>query len=222
MEEQNGTLTELLTMVPQHPDTLQVVLSLAAALGLALVMWFAYRKANSDDTYRPNFAVTLISLALLSAILMDLVKSNLALSLGMLGSLSIIRFRTTIKDPRDIGFIFWAMVIGLAAATGSYATGLIGSVVVAACILLTARHGTPDRKMLLVIRGSETNLERIGNLVGSHCTRSQVQAKNVMADSFELVYDVQIPMPNSNELIQDLFALEGIDAVNLLSEAKHA
>ncbi len=222
MEQINKKMMELLALMSMRPNTAQIVLSLAVALGLALIMWFAYRKANTTNTYQPRFAVTLLTLALLSTILMDLIQSNLALSLGMLGSLSIVRFRSNIKDPRDIGFIFWAMAIGLAASTRSYMIGLTGSLVVGMCMILTGHRGNPASEMLLVVRGSKTDLDSIGEVISDGCTRSQVKAKNIMDDSFELVYDVTIPMENSNSMIQNLFNLRGIDTVNLLSEAKNA
>lgn len=220
MEEINKKMMELMTLMSMRPSTTQIVLSLAVSLGLALVMWFVYRKANTAATYQPRFAVTLISLALLSTILMDLIQSNLALSLGMLGSLSIVRFRTNIKDPRDIGFIFWAMSIGLAASTGSYVIGLVGSIVVGVCMIVTARRGNPDSEMLLVVRGGQTDLDSVGKIVVDDCTQSRVKAKNIMADSFELVYEVKLPMQNSNPMIQKLFNLQGIDTVNLLAAEK--
>ncbi len=220
MEQINKKMMELLALISMRPSTSEIILSLLVALGLALIMWFAYRKSNTAASYQPRFAVTLICLSLLSTILMDLIQSNLALSLGMLGSLSIVRFRTNIHDPRDIGFVFWAMAIGLSASTGSYVIGLVGSLVVAAFMILTTRHGEPAREMLLVVRGRQTNLDSIGNVVRDNCARSQVKAKNVMTDSFELVYEVAIPAQNSNTLIQTLFDLNGIDTVNLLAAAK--
>lgn len=104
------TMDALLNAVTIKPDGWMIALSIGAALLFAAIM---------------------------STILMDLIQSNLALSLGMLGSLSIVRFRTNIKDPRDIGFIFWAMAIGIASATQSYLIGIIGSVVLGAVMIIT-------------------------------------------------------------------------------------
>ena len=221
MEQTNEIIMELLSRMTAKPDTAQILVTLLAALGLSILMWAAYRLANTAASYQNKFAVTLITLALLSTLLMDLVQSNLSLSLGMLGSLSIVRFRTTIKDPRDIGFIFWAMAIGLASSTGSYLTGLVGSVIVAVCMIVTARRGEPDQEMLLVVRGSKTNLDSIGRIVEAGGGRCQMKAKNVMSDSFELVYEICAPVRESNTLIRNLFELDGIDTVNLLAEARH-
>ncbi len=222
MEDFNEKITELLEAMTFSPDAMQVMVSLAAAMGLTLILWIAYRLANTEATYQPRFAATLVSLALLSTILMDLIQSNLALSLGMLGSLSIVRFRTNIRDPRDIGFIFWSMAVGLAASTGSYVIGLVGSLVLGLFLILTGRRSNTPQDMMLVVRGSNTDLDTVGVVVEGGCTRNSVKAKNVLADSFELVYEVRIAAEESNVLIRRLFELEGIDSVNLLSETKAA
>lgn len=222
MEDFNEKITELLETMTFSPDAMHVTVSLAAALGLTLILWITYRLANTEATYQPRFAATLVSLALISTILMDLIQSNLALSLGMLGSLSIVRFRTNIRDPRDIGFIFWSMAVGLAASTGSYLIGLVGSLVLGLFLIVTGRKSNAPHDMMLVVRGSNTDLDTVGAVVEGGCTRNSVKAKNILADSFELVYEVRIASEQSNALIHRLFELEGIDSVNLLSEAKAA
>lgn len=124
---------------------------------------------------------------------MDLIQSNIALSLGMFGSLSIVRFRTNIRDPRDIGFIFWAMAIGIAASTESYFLGAVGSLVLAGIMIFTKNRGAVQSPRLLVIRGSHEDLDSVQNIV-SVCTQScAVKAKNI-------------------------FEIGGIDSVNLLAQ----
>ena len=185
------TMDALLNAVTIKPDGWMIALSIGAALLFAAIM---------------------------STILMYLIQSNLALSLGMLGSLSIVRFRTNIKDPRDIGFIFWAMAIGIASATQSYLIGIIGSVVLGAVMIITKKRGEAERQLLLVIRGSNTDLDGIQNVVKS-CTRTNlVKAKNILSDSFELVYEIQIPEKNGNQVIENIFKLGGVDSVNLLAQ----
>ena len=222
MDEMNHKIQELLGLMTLKPTGWDILLSLVVAAGLTALLWGSYRLANTKDTYQPRFAATLVALALLSTMLMDLIQSNLALSLGMLGSLSIVRFRTNLQDPRDIGFVFWSMAVGLAASTGCYLLGFAGSLVVGAFMVITGRHSTPQNDMMLVIRGSEADISAVGSIVNRSCTRDQVKAKNVMADSFELVYEVRIPVEESDGMIRQLFELEGIDSVNLLAENKCA
>lgn len=128
-------MKEIFNMINRKPEPMTILISLVAALLLSMILYGAYRLANTKESYQPQFAVTLVTMALISTVLMDLIQSNLALSLGMLGSLSIVRFRTNIKDTRDIGFIFWSMAIGLAAATQSYFIGAAGSLMLA-CVMI--------------------------------------------------------------------------------------
>ena len=203
-------------------NTMLVLTSLAAAGVFAAVMWIAYRLAHTKATYQPKFAATLVTLAFVSNILMDLIRSYLALSLGMLGSLSIVRFRTNIKDPRDIGFIFWSMAAGLAASTQSYLIGAVGSLVLTAVMMLTKKSTERPEAMLLVVRGSDADLDRVQEIVDQTAEQSSVKAKNVLADSFELVYEVQIPQKRENAVIENIFELGGIDSVNLLAPSMQA
>lgn len=159
-EQFQENMDQLLRLITSKPDTKAIMGSLLWAALLAALMWGTYRLANKGKGYRPQFGVTLISLALISTVLMDLIQSNLALSLGMLGSLSIVRFRTNIRDPRDIGFIFWSMAIGIAAATGSYFIGGTGSLFLAGIMLGTRKSAVNDQPMLLVVRGAAQILTR--------------------------------------------------------------
>ena len=101
MEQFNTTVNQLLDSIASRPDNTAILVSLLTAGLLAVILWSAYRLSNTAATDQPRFAATLVALTLLSTILMELIQSNLALSLGMLGSLSIVRFRTNIHDPRD-------------------------------------------------------------------------------------------------------------------------
>lgn len=217
MEEFNNTINKLLGNVLPQPNTMEILISLAVALLFSFILWATYRLSNTKATYQPRFAATLIALSLLSTILMDLIQSNLALSLGMLGSLSIVRFRTNIKDTRDIGYIFWSMAVGLAASTGCYLIGGIGSLLLGLLMLVTKKSATATDEMMLVIRGSNTDMDAINTLVQRECIRSTVKAKNVLSDSYEIVYQVRVSQDESNPMIRNLFDSGGVDSVNLLA-----
>ena len=209
------TINSFMNAIQIEPSGMMIWISLAVALLFAAILWGTYRLSNTKQSYQPKFAATLVALAIISTILMDLIQTNIALSLGMIGSLSIVRFRTNIRDPRDIGFIFWSMAIGIASATQSYC---IGSVVLAGVMFMTKNTGTENQHLLLVVRGSNTDLDQIQKIVGYHTNSNLVKAKNILADSFEMVYEVEIPETNSNKVIETIFELGGIDSVNLLAQ----
>ena len=212
----NDMMAKLMSTAGHEMTTVTMIRTLVFAAFLAMLLFITYKIAHSHGSYQPKFAVTLVIMAFVSTILMDLIQSNLALSLGMLGSLSIVRFRTNIKDPRDIGFIIWAMAIGLTAATMSFIAGLLGSVILATLMIVTKKDEDVLDDKLLVVRGSVSDLDRIQMIVDS-IGSSKIRAKNILSDSFELVYEVRISDENSNKIIKNIFEIGGIDAVNLLS-----
>ena len=208
----------LLEVITTKPDHKAIVISVFVAFIFAAIMWLTYRIIHDKKTYDTKFAVTLVVLALVSTILMDLIQSNLALSLGMLGSLSIVRFRTNIKDPRDIGFIFWSMAIGIAAATSSYAIGFIGCLVLGVVMIITKNKANDSDRMMLVVRGSNTDLDKLQDIVNNLTSNSSVKAKNILTDSFEVVYEMEVSESEGNNVIGNIFELGGIDSVNLLAQ----
>ena len=212
----NDMMDKLMSTAGHEMTTVTMIRTLVFAAFLAMLLFITYKIAHSHGSYQPKFAVTLVIMAFVSTILMDLIQSNFALSLGMLGSLSIVRFRTNIKDPRDIGFIIWAMAIGLTAATMSFIAGLLGSVILATLMIVTKKDEDVLDDKLLVVRGSVSDLDRIQMIVDS-IGSSKIRAKNILSDSFELVYEVRISDENSNKIIKNIFEIGGIDAVNLLS-----
>lgn len=212
----NDIMARLMSNAGHEMTTITLLKTLGFAAFLAMLLFITYKIAHSRNTYQPKFAVTLVIMAFVSTILMDLIQSNLALSLGMLGSLSIVRFRTNIRDPRNIGFIIWAMAIGLTAATMSFIAGLLGSVILATLMIVTKKDDDLIDDKLLVVRGSVSDLDRI-QLIVDGIGSSKIKAKNILSDSFELVYEVRISDWDSNRVINDIFKIGGIDAVNLLS-----
>lgn len=136
----------------------QVAFSLLIAVVMSALLYFVYRKTYRGTVYSKSFNLTLSLIAIITAMVMIIIGSNLALSLGMVGSLSIIRFRTAIKEPRDIAFLFWAIAIGLACGSEMYLVGLLGSAAVAAVLLLANLDLYDASSYLLVVRGGGTVL----------------------------------------------------------------
>ncbi|WP_242850145.1 DUF4956 domain-containing protein [Clostridium polynesiense] len=223
MGSYNKQMEDLLNMIVKRPQGIDILISFAVTFLLAAIMTAAYKHSHSKIYYSKKFSITLVMIAFISTVFMDLIQSNLALSLGMLGSLSIVRFRTNIKDPRDMGFIFWSMAIGIASATGSYLIGIAGSLAMAVFMILTSRKDLETEKpMLVVIRGSRADLDLLQQIIDHVDENNHIRAKNVMDDSFELVYEAILPERKDNFIIRRMFSLEGIDSVNILAQNEAA
>ncbi len=195
----------------------EVVIALAFTGILSVIMYKTFKKSRSELVYDSKFNVTLVMIAIVVTLMLKLVESNLALSVGIMGSLSIVRFRTNTKDPRDLGFVFWAMGIGLASATSSWEIGLLGSIVLAIFLLFTSDRKESKGAMLVVIRGSESNVPLIADTVLRNVSNARLKAENLLADSYEMVYEIKTTHEVEQKLLGEIMTITGVDSVNMLA-----
>lgn len=214
-------LLKLLTDTPMGGDPyIQTMtglfISLIAALVLSGVMMLVYRISHDSLTYNRKFNVTLVMLALASDLLLALIQNNPLFSLGALGALSICRIRTNTRDPRDLGFVFWALTIGIACSLGAYPVALAGTVALSAVMLVFGRTAKKKDVLTMVVRGEK---EQVGSAqeVFSHTPGSTIQSKNLFQDSFELVYELRVPESVEENLLLLLGGMEGVHGVNVLA-----
>lgn len=138
---------------------IQILTGMLAALFLSVCVYIIYRATYSGVMYSKDFNITIVMLALITTFIIMVIGSNLALSLGLVGALSIIRFRTAVKNSRDAAFLFWAIGIGLSCGTGIYTIGLIASAIIAAALLVFCKLKISEEvSWLLVVRGSELDV----------------------------------------------------------------
>ena len=192
-----------------------IALVLASLLGLFL--FFIYKKCYSGVMYSASFGVTLIALAMITALLILTVVSNVVLSLGMVGALSIVRFRTAIKEPMDIAFLFWSIAVGIVLAAGLIPLAVFGSLLIGAVLWCFARKKTADSPYILVVRLENSGLEEaVENFVGVHARRVNVKSKSVEKGEMELNYEVRLKGDDSS-FVSQLAAMEGVGHVVLVS-----
>lgn len=195
----------------------QVIFSMCMACVLSLCMYLIYKKTYRGTVYSKNFNLTLILIAIIVTMVMAIIGSNLALSLGMVGSLSIIRFRTAIKEPRDIAFLFWAIAIGLSCGAEIYLVGIIGSIFVAAIIITMSYDIYVKTSYILVVKlKDDTNV--IDMIIRKYTKNFKLRMQSIQEkDSKEVTYELSIYEKNISLLINDLSNLENVDTYNLVS-----
>ena len=180
-----------LTSLVQHAKNPNVILkTIFISLIFSTIIYFTYKASYDTLNYNKKFNTTLIMITFITTVLMELVQINLAVSLGMLGSLSLVRFRTNVKDTRDIGFIFWSIFAGLASATGAIFLCGVSSIILSILMITTSKLRLKDNKLLLVIRGQNVNLNNIEEIFSKEKIKTNIKAKNILSDSFELVYEI--------------------------------
>lgn len=201
-----------------------LVLNNTVALVGAFFLMFVYKITYSGAAYSRKFNVSLGMIVVVTTSIMCVISNNVALSLGMVGALSIIRFRTAVKDVRDAAFIFWAISLGIGCGVSQYALVGIGACFTFLFLLLT-RQVVPDNRQLLIIRGQLEMQNTIEGVVDTFFNRSAHQVvKSASGSSFELVYGVSTSLlrkanrRNAVDIVQKLMKTEGVHSANLVEQ----
>lgn len=186
---------------------------------VAAIIFFTYRYTYIGVMYNRKFNVSLVMLCVITAMVMIVIGSNIALSLGMVGALSIVRFRTAIKDSRDTMYIFWAICAGICCGTQSYMIALIGTIFLSliAIFFSFGKFGYESR-YVLIIRATRNHEEEIMKTVFQNFKDSQMKAKNTRENQMELVYQVQLKRSDDKGIIQKLYDIDGVNTVNLVAQ----
>lgn len=199
------------------PSVLEVIVSLLFAGGLASVMFMTYKQMHRELSYDSSFNVMLVMISIITTILILLIRSSVTMSLGMLGSLGLVRFRTNVKDNRDIGFVFWSMAIGLSAAAHAYFLGILVSLLLAGILVLSNNQAVSAQRMLLVVRGTQIDPENLESDMRAYTSLFNLRAQNLLEDSFEIVYEIKTDDIQQMRLSQIIKAYPGVDTVNILA-----
>ena len=165
-----------------------------------------------------------MTLATLTGAVMTVIGNNIALSLGMVGALSIVRFRTAIKDSRDTTYIFWAIMVGICCGVGDYFVAAVGTAVVFVLLLLLGRVRNENR-VLLIIRGAKSLSTDMEKLVFSYFDkRAMLRVRNTTQESVELIYEMprriwQLNYQKDTDIADALYALDGVEYVNTVTQS---
>ncbi len=193
-----------------------VLLVLLIAFLVSLIIFLTYKNTYTGVMYNPRFNVSLIMITMITTMVMVVIGSNISVSLGMVGALSIIRFRTAVKDPRDTAFIFWGVVSGLACGTQNYTIVIAGSIVICAILFIFKKMATNDSKYVIVVKGTGVNDNEVEAFLKAGVKDYKCKGKYLNNDKVELIYDVKLKKTKNN-LIEKLSGLKGVTAVNLVA-----
>ena len=196
---------------------LDMALALLLACLVGLFVVFVYRRTYSGVMYSASFGATLVALTLVTTLVILAVSSNVLLSLGMVGALSIVRFRTPVKEPLDIVFLFWCIAAGIVLAAGLIPLALLGSAFIGAVLLAFSARRNVDRPYLLVMRASTEEVARAAeSLVRERARAASLKSKTVALGCIELDFEVRLRGEDS-ALVDELAAREGVSDVALVS-----
>ena len=194
-----------------------MLIALALAFGLGMFIFLVYQKTYTGVMYSSSFGVTLVALTMITTLVILAVTSNIVLSLGMVGALSIVRFRTAIKEPLDIAFLFWSIAVGIVLAAGLIPLAVIGSVCIGVILLVFVNKKSYADPYIMVIRcGDGTRAQAAQDFLEKQVQRCVLKSKTVQPGEVELNLEVRLKGTDT-AFVNALGEMEGVESVVLVS-----
>lgn len=201
---------------PADITTLYVVITLAITCAIATYIFLIYRLTAKKVFYSLSFNISLVATALITATIIFTIQSSVVISLGMVGALSIVRFRTAIKDPLDLVYLFWSISVGIVCGAGYAEYAVILSVLITAVLLILSKVKEIAHPQILVVNAKSSDIEKaLVDYLNSNTKKYKIKSRNSSQSSFNVV--VELSVPENNTVITDLEKLEGVFSVSLVS-----
>ena len=196
---------------------LDMAVALALAFGLGMFIFLVYKKTYQGVMYSSSFGTTLVALTMITTVVILAVTSNVVLSLGMVGALSIVRFRTAIKEPLDIAFLFWSIAVGIVLAAGMIPLAVIGSVIIGVILLTFVNKKSHCNPYIIVVQCENYESEKaVVSFLNGNVLKSTVKSKTAQKGLVELTLDVRLKDENT-DFINALASLKGVNSAVLVS-----
>lgn len=194
-----------------------MALALALAFGIGMFIFFVYKKTYQGVMYSSSFGTTLVALTMITTIVILAVTSNVVLSLGMVGALSIVRFRTAIKEPLDIAFLFWSIAVGIVLAAGMILLAVIGSIIIGVMLLIFVNRKSHLNPYIVVLScvNSETE-NKAAAFLKEHTEKCVIKSKTAQKGMIELNMEIRMKSDNT-DFINTLSDMQGVNSAVLVS-----
>ena len=196
---------------------LDMALTLTLAFGLGLFIFLVYKKTYSGVMYSSSFGGTLVALTMITSMTILAVTSNVVLSLGMVGALSIVRFRTAIKEPMDIAFLFWSIAAGIVLAAGMIPLAVVGSVIIGVIMLVFLNRKAVHDPYIAVITCVDAAAEKAATeYLKKNVEKAVIKAKTAQNGSIEMTWEIRL-LKHDTEFITEMSEMEGVSSAVLVS-----
>ena len=196
---------------------LDVSIAMLLSFAIGLFIFFVYKKTFAGVMYSASFGVSIMAMTLITTFIILAVTSNIILSLGMVGALSIVRFRTAVKEPLDIAFLFWAISVGIVIGAGLIPLGVIGSIFIGIVLLVFVNKKSTDTPYIIILNLKDDKAEDDCIIkIKSMTKKSLVKAKTVSKNGIELTVEVRL-LEMSAKLLNELLTIDGVNNACLVS-----
>lgn len=197
-------------------STASIIVTLLVTACIALYIFIVYRLASQKTFYSKSFNISLVALAMITAGIILAIQSSVVISLGMVGALSIVRFRTAIKNPMDLVYLFWSISVGIVCGAGLFEVAVIVSLFVTVAIVALELFPAVQEQKLLVVSASGPELEEeLLGLVKDYSTKFKIKSRNLTANSMDIIIQLKIKEKEA-ELVKGIKQIEGVNSVALI------
>lgn len=197
-------------------DTRMIVTGLALTCILALYIFFIYRLVTRKTFYAQTFNLSLIAMAVITAAIILTIQSNIVLSLGMVGALSIIRFRTAIKDPLDLVFLYWSISVGIICGAGLSVIAVLVTLIISVIVLLMQHYPARKLSMILVVNCADpAGDKQILETVKKYCKSYKIKSRNLTPTTLDMIVEIRVDA--ETELVHDVMKIDGVTSASILS-----
>ena len=198
-------------------SVLDMILTVVLSFGIGLFIFLIYKKTYRGVMYSAGFGTTLIALTMITSIVILAVTSNVVLSLGMVGALSIVRFRTAIKEPLDIAFLFWSIGAGIILAAGMIPLAIIGSICIGLILLVFVNKKSHTHPYMIVLNCANHDVEvRAKDFIAKNVTRTTVKSKSAVKGAIEMNLEVRLK-EDDTDFINILSEMPGVNSAVIVS-----
>ncbi len=188
-------------------------MSLIAAFISGMIVYFVYRYFYKGVIYNNNFSILLVMTSMITCFIVIVISSNVVLSLGMVGALSIVRFRTAVKDPLDVGFLFWTVAVGVTCGAGLYIISLFATITIAGVYIMLIKVRNRQHVYLLIIKYQNESMDEVMRLINS--IKKVLKNKTSVDGSTELTYEVRFKEDNT-AFVTALSNIKGVDHASVI------
>lgn len=194
----------------------KILLSLIVAFAIGVFIIYVYKKTYSGVIYSKSFSLCIILLTMVTSMIIRTISSNLALSLGMVGALSIVRFRTAIKEPTDTAFMFWGITAGIMSGAGLYLVAIIASVCIGILYIIGYTMGfKTNRQFLFILKYEASSDKRIIDAL-KKLPKTKLKSKSIVKNTIELTFEVELK-DDDTKILDDFKDIDGVVSASVIS-----
>lgn len=195
-----------------------ILLALAISFAVGMFIFLVYVKTFKGVMYSRSFAISLLAMNLITTLIILAVSQHLIIAIGMVGALSIVRFRTVIKEPLDLVYLFWSISVGIIVGAGLILIAAVGSAVIGIVLFVFINHKVNDTPYIIVVSCTNESAElKANNVLLEHTKKNMIKAKNVSKEGVELTIEIRLKKNGSTKFINEISEIKGVNSATLVS-----